>query len=97
MCPLTAQTIKKLEFQKSKMADGRHLENVNTMDKLQFLVLISYIAAGPTAANPLQRRAAAGWDRRTNGRTPGSCIDPAPRVAMQAMPINRRSDGHNTD
>jgi len=58
---------------------------------------ISYIAAGLTAANPLQRRAAAGWDRQTNGRTPGSCIDPAPRVAMQAMPINRRSDGHNTD
>ena len=27
MCPLTAQTIKKFEFHKSKMADGRHFEN----------------------------------------------------------------------
>jgi len=25
-------------------------------------------AAGPTAANPLQRRAAAGWDGHTDGR-----------------------------
>ena len=27
MCPLTAQIIKKFEFHKSKMADGRHFEN----------------------------------------------------------------------
>jgi len=32
------------------------------------------LAAGPTAANPLQRRAA-GWDRQTDGRTHArSCI-----------------------
>jgi len=27
ICPLTAQTIKKFEFHKSNMADGRHFEN----------------------------------------------------------------------
>ena len=27
LCPLTAQTIQKFEFHKSKMADGRHFEN----------------------------------------------------------------------
>jgi len=27
MAPLTTPTVKKLEFQKSKMADGRHFEN----------------------------------------------------------------------
>jgi len=27
LCTMTAQTVKKFEFPKSKMADGRHFEN----------------------------------------------------------------------
>ena len=34
MCPLTAPTIKKLEFHKSKMADGRHFEIRNGLTDL---------------------------------------------------------------
>ena len=32
------------------------------------------LPAGPTAANPLQRHAAAGWDRQTDSRTDGRPI-----------------------
>ena len=39
------------------------------------------LAAGPTAANPPQRRAAGEWgDGRTDWRTLDSCIDPAPHT-----------------
>jgi len=44
------------------------------------------LAAGPTAANPQQQHAAAGWDRRTDrrtdGRTPDRCTDPAPHAGI---------------
>jgi len=30
MCPLTAASIQKFEFHKSKMADGRHLKTVKS-------------------------------------------------------------------
>jgi len=36
------------------------------------------------AANPQQRRAAGEWNRRTDGRTPDSCIDPAPHIVCSA-------------
>ena len=43
-----------------------------------------HLAAGRTAANPLQRRAEGEWDkrtdRRTDGRTPDSCIDLVPHT-----------------
>jgi len=51
------------------------------------------LAAEPTAANPQQRRAAAGWDGRTDGRTLDSCIDPAPHT-MRAVPITTTPTGH---
>jgi len=39
---------------------------------------IGYLpAAGPTAANPQQQRAAAGWDRQTDGQTPDRRTDHA--------------------
>jgi len=50
------------------------------------------LAAGPTAANPQLQRAAVRWDRQTDrqtdGRTPDSCIYPAPRIqyTMRAVP-----------
>jgi len=49
------------------------------------------LAAGPTAANPQQRRAAAGWDRRTDRRTPDSCINPAPGRANKPVTMHRQS------
>ena len=42
------------------------------------------LSAGPTAANLQQRRAAAEWDRQTDGRTDDRCIDPAARYAGSA-------------
>jgi len=42
------------------------------------------LAAGPTAANPPQRRASAEWwDRQRDGRTPDSFIDPLRIVCEQ--------------
>jgi len=35
MAPLTAPTVKKFEFQKSKMADGRHFKNRKIAISLQ--------------------------------------------------------------
>ena len=52
------------------------------------------LPAGPTAANPQQRRAAAEWDRRTNGdrqtdgRTPDRYTDPA-SYTIRVVPINK--------
>jgi len=40
----------------------------------------SLLLAGPTAANLQQRRAAAGWDRRTDGQTPDRCVEPGPHT-----------------
>jgi len=37
MCFLTAPTVKKFEFQKSKMTDGRHFENRYITIDLQLL------------------------------------------------------------
>jgi len=50
------------------------------------------LAAGPTAANPLQRRAVAEcWDRRTDGRTPNRYINPALHTSW-ALPISERQN-----
>jgi len=42
-------------------AAARHADRRAAIDRY-------LLAAGFTAANPQQRRAAAGWDRRTDGR-----------------------------
>jgi len=52
------------------------------------------LSVWPTAANLQQRRAAAGWERQTNGRTDGRTpdryMDPAPRTMLAASIINSK-------
>ena len=47
------------------------------------------LPTGPTAANPQQRRAAAGWDRQTDGRTDDRYIDHAPHAQRAAPKLAR--------
>ena len=45
--------------------------------------------AGPTAASPQQRPAAGEWDRRTDGRTDDSCINPSPHTMRAVSTIDQ--------